>query len=127
MKRKLAQAAEAANLPKKEEILVMKKYLTLSVLLIPVILAGCSHPQPVAYYPPPPPPPPAYAQIAQQGFHDGFLAAQADMRNGRPPGAAKHPKFRTPPVPVPAWAEYRHGFREGYQRALHAVPPPPGL
>jgi hypothetical protein len=52
----------------------MKKLCAMAVLLLPFVLAGCSHPQPAPYYPPPPPPP-AYSQAAEQGHHDGIEAA----------------------------------------------------
>lgn len=93
--------------------------LILAVLAIPLLLAGCSHPQAVYY-----PPPPSYTAIAQQGFHDGYLAAQHDVARNLPPDAARHPRFRQPPVPPAAWNDYRHGFRDGYQRFLHQGPPP---
>jgi len=103
-----------------------KNLLAFSALLLPLVLAGCSHPQPVAYYPPPPPPP-AYSQIAQQGFHDGIEAARRDIAAGRAPDVDRHPRFRKPPVPPPAFEDYRHGFREGYQQVFrHGPGPGPG-
>ena len=100
----------------------MKKTLLLFALSVPIALAGCSHPT-VAYYQAPPPPA-AYNEIAQRGFHDGFDAARRDIASGRPPNLEAHPKFRNPPVPPPAFEDYRQGFREGYRRAMHDVPPP---
>ncbi len=86
------------------------------VLLLGFVLAGCSHP---AYYAaPPPPPPPAYSEVARGAFHDGFLAGQRDIRDGRAPNVDRHPKFRTPPVGPPFIEDYRQGFREGYNRAF---------
>ena len=104
----------------------MKKLLAVAALLLPVpfMLAGCAHPQPVAVYAPPPPA--EFDQIGQRGFHDGFEAAQRDVARGVPPSAERHPRFRNPPVPPPAWEDYRHGFREGYGAFLHQGPPPPG-
>ena len=104
----------------------MKKAFGLAIILLPFLLAGCSHPRPVAYYPPPPPP--AAGQVTQQGFRDGFEAARHDVAAGRPPVFDHHPRFRNPPVPPPAFAEYRQAFRDGYERFLHPVPssPPPG-
>jgi hypothetical protein len=105
----------------------MKKLLVFAALLLPLpfALAGCSHPQPVVYAPPPPPPP-DFNAAAQQGYHDGFDAAKRDIANNRPPNFEHHPRFRNPPVPPEAIPEYRHGFREGYNAALHNTPPPPG-
>jgi hypothetical protein len=100
----------------------MKKTLLLFALSVPIALAGCSHPT-GAYYQAPPPPG-AYDDIAQRGFHDGFEAARRDIANGRPPHLEAHPKFRNPPVPPPAFEDYRHGFREGYRSAMRNVPPP---
>jgi hypothetical protein len=96
--------------------LPLKRLLAASVLLIPFALAGCSHPQPVGYYPPPPPP--AWTEIARQGFHDGVEAGRRDFSSGRQPDVNLHPRFRRPPVPPPAWEDYRHGFREGYQQVF---------
>src|SRR5579875_2005494 len=88
-----------------------------------LLLAGCSHPQPL-YYAPPPPPVSASA-VWQQGWHDGFEAARHDVAAGRPPVFDHHPRFRNPPVPPPAIGEYRDAFRQGYERFLHPGPPPP--
>jgi hypothetical protein len=103
----------------------MKKLFPVAVLLLPLALAGCSHPQPAPYYPPPPP---AGAQVAQQGYHDGFEAAQRDISRGAPPDPARHPHFRNPPVPPPLIADYRHAFRNGYDQVYRQgpTPPPPG-
>lgn len=101
----------------------MKKTLLLCALAAPLALAGCSHPTYVATYQAPPPPP-AYNEIGQRGFSDGFNAARNDIAHGHPPNLEVHKRFRNPPVPGPAWEDYRQGFREGYHRAMHEVPPP---
>jgi hypothetical protein len=90
----------------------MKKWLALAALLLPLSLAGCSHPRPVYAEPPPPP---DYTEISRQGFHDGFAAARRDVDQGKPPSVERHPRFRNPPVPPVAFEDYRRGFREGYQ------------
>lgn len=96
---------------------------TWAAVILFVVLAGCGHP---AYYPPPPPPPPsAYAEVARHGFQDGIQAAQRDIRAGRPPDFARHPRFRNPPVPPPAFEDYRRGFRDGYAQVMRSVGPPP--
>jgi len=92
----------------------MRRFLGLAALLIPLTLAGCSHPRPVAYYPPPPPP--AWTEIARQGFQTGVEAARRDIAAGLPPDAQRHPRFRNPPVPPPAREDFRHGFGEGYRQ-----------
>ena len=98
----------------------MRKVAILTALLLPLVLAGCSHPQPVVYAPPPPP---AFGPVAQQGFHDGVEAAQRDMSKGLAPDAQRHPRFRNPPVGPPD--EYRRGFRAGYNQTFRGGPPPP--
>ena len=102
----------------------MRKLMALAVLSLPFALAECSHPQPVVYAPPPPPPP-AFTEIGQRGYHDGIEAARRDIAAGRAPNAEHHPRFRNPPVPPPAWEDYRHGFREGYRSMFRNGPPPP--
>jgi hypothetical protein len=106
----------------------MKKLFAVTTLLLPVALAGCSHPQPAPFYPPPPPP--AYSQAAEQGHHDGVEAAQRDISRGAPPDPGRHPRFRNPPVPPPLVEDYRHAFRSGYDEVYRhgptPPPPPPG-
>ena len=101
----------------------MKKWLALAALLLPISLAGCSHPQPVVVYNAPPPPS-EFTEAARQGYHDGFEAARRDIAQGRPPSVERHPRFRNPPVPAPAFEEYRNGFRAGYDQFIHHGPPP---
>jgi hypothetical protein len=103
----------------------MKKFLVLAAMLLPMpfLLAGCSHHTVV--YVQAPPPPPNFSAAAQQGYNDGVAAARRDIANNRPPDFEHHPSFRNPPVPPQAFEEYRHGFREGYNAALHSSPPPP--
>jgi len=98
----------------------MKRFLLLFALSAPVILAGCAHKTVVVYQAPPA----ELNEIAQRGFHDGFEAARRDIADGRPPRLEQHPRFRNPPVPPPAFEDYRHGFREGYNRAMRELPPP---
>jgi hypothetical protein len=95
----------------------MKKWLALTALLLPLSLAGCSHPHPV--YVEEPPPPPDYAEVARQGFRDGFAAARRDVDQGKSPDIERHPRFRNPPVPPAAFEDYRRGFRRGYETFLH--------
>jgi len=90
----------------------MKKWFALAALLLPLSLAGCSHPRPVYVEPPPPP---EFVEIARQGYHDGFAAARRDFEQGKLPDVERHPRFRNPPVPPDAFEDYRHGFRRGYE------------
>jgi hypothetical protein len=101
----------------------MKRVFVLATLLLPFAIAGCSHPQPAPFYPPPPPP--AYFHSAQQGYHDGFDAAQRDVAKGAPPNPGRHPRFRNPTVPPPRIEDYRHGFRNGYDQIYRHGPTPP--
>jgi hypothetical protein len=98
----------------------LRRSLVIAALLLPITLAGCAHPAP--YYPPPPG---VLSQIAQQGFRDGAAAARRDIATGLRPDAARHPRFRRPPVPPPTIADYRQGFRSGYEQMFRNEPPPP--
>lgn len=93
----------------------MKKCFALMALLLPLSLAGCSHPRPVYAEPPPPP---EFAEIAREGYHDGFAAARRDVEQGIQASVERHPRFRNPPVPPDAF-DYRHGFRRGYDAYIH--------
>jgi hypothetical protein len=97
----------------------MKKLLSVAFILLPLGLAGCAHRTVVVYDPPP-----AYSEAAQQGWHDGVRAAQHDIANGLRPDLARHPRFNQPPVPPPLWEDFRHGFRDGYQRVFAGGPGP---
>lgn len=96
----------------------MKKVVGAAVILLPLLLTGCSH-RVVVY-----PPPAAYSEAAQQGYRQGVHAAQNDMRSGLRPDVDRHPRFRNPPVPPPLRDDYRHGFREGYQAVYRGGPGP---
>lgn len=100
----------------------IRRFAALAVLSLPFALAGCNHPQPIAYAPPPPPPV-EFGPVAQQGFHDGIEAARRDIRSGFAPDVQRHSRFRNPPVGPPG--EYRRGFRAGYDSAFRGGPPPP--
>jgi hypothetical protein len=99
----------------------MKKWIALAALLLPISVAGCSHPQPVVVYAPPPP---ELTDAARQGYNTGVEAARRDIAHGLPPSVERHPRFRNPPVPPPLMDEYRHGFRAGYEQVIHHGPPP---
>jgi len=95
----------------------MKKAMSVALIALPLLLAGCAHREVEAY-----PPPPAYSEAAQQGYRDGVHAAQRDMREGLRPDVDRHPRFRNPPVPPPLRDDYRHAFHEGYDRVVHGGP-----
>ena len=92
----------------------LKMFTVMAVLFLPLAVAGCSHPQPVVYAPPPP----GLSAAAQRGYYDGSLAARNDIRKDLAPNVERHPKFRNPPAPPPAFEEYRHGFRAGYEQTF---------
>ena len=94
-----------------------KLFALAAALFVPLIVAGCSHPQPVVYAPPPP----GMSAAWQHGYYDGSLAARNDIRKGLPPDVQRHPKFRKPPA---AFEEYRHGFRAGYEQTFRGGPGP---
>ena len=72
-------------------------------------------------------PPAEFDEMTRHGFHDGVEAARRDIAAGRSPNAERHPRFRNPPVPPPAFEDYRHGFRDGYRGVFqHGGPPPAG-
>lgn len=101
----------------------MKKFkmiLALTALVLPLVAAGCSHPQPVVYAPPPP----GLGVAAQRGYYDGSLAARNDIRKGFAPDVMRHRKFDSPPVAPLAMEEYRHGFRAGYEQTFRGSPGP---
>jgi hypothetical protein len=102
--------------------MTLKKIAAISALAIPFALAGCTHTQTVVYTPPPPPA--ELSPAAQQGYHDGIDAARRDIARSLAPDVQRHPRFRNPPVPPPAFDEYRHGFRAGYDQTVRGGPPP---
>jgi hypothetical protein len=103
----------------------MKKWIALAALLLPISLAGCSHPQPVVVYAPPPPPP-EFTDAARQGYNTGIEAARRDIAHGLPPSVDRHPRFQNPPVPPPFFEDYRRGFRAGYDQVIRHGAPGPG-
>jgi hypothetical protein len=98
--------------------------IALAAMLLPIALSGCSHPRYYAYYPPPSAA--TYTSVAREGFHDGADAARRDISAGKRPDPDRHPRFRNPPVPPPAWEDYRHEFRDGYRQVFEngGAPPP---
>lgn len=91
----------------------MKKLLSIALIALPLVAAGCGDRRPVYYNPPP-----AYNEAAREGYSDGVRAARWDMRHGRRPDFDDHERFRNPPVPPGMREEYRHAFHEGYERAM---------
>ncbi|HZB87486.1 MAG TPA: hypothetical protein VE291_02405 [Terracidiphilus sp.] len=100
----------------------MRKLLAIAALALPIALAGCGHPRVVVYEPPPP----GFSGVAQRAYQDGFNAGRNDYAAGRAPDARRHGRFRNPPVPPPAFEDYRQGFRAGYRSAYRGGAPGPG-
>jgi hypothetical protein len=64
-------------------------------------------------------PPAEFREIQRQGFHDGVEGARHDFDNHRFPNVNNRDEFRHPHVPPSARADYREGFRRGYDVAMN--------
>jgi hypothetical protein len=62
-------------------------------------------------------PPKEFRDIQRQGYHDGIEGARKDYDNHRRPDVENRDEYRHPPVPESGRADYREGFRQGYERA----------
>src|ERR1700742_3546053 len=63
-------------------------------------------------------PPAEFREIQQKGFHDGIEGARKDYDNHRKPDVNNRDEYRHPHVPDSAKADYREGFRRGYETAM---------
>jgi hypothetical protein len=63
--------------------------------------------------------PSEYRDAQRMGFRDGIEAARSDFYNHRHNDADDHDRYRHPQVEREFISDYRHGFREGYSRAMH--------
>ena len=63
-------------------------------------------------------PPKEFRDIQRQGFHDGIEGARKDYDNHRRPDVNNRDEYRQPHVPDSAKADYREGFRRGYDAAM---------
>jgi hypothetical protein len=63
-------------------------------------------------------PPQEFRDIQRQGFHDGIEGARKDYDNHRRPDVNNRDEFRHPHVPDSAKADYRDGFRRGYEVSM---------
>jgi hypothetical protein len=63
-------------------------------------------------------PPQEFRDIQRQGFHDGIEGARKDFDNHRRADVNNRDEYRRPHVPDSAKADYREGFRRGYQVAM---------
>ena len=64
-------------------------------------------------------PPSEFHDTARQGFHDGIEAARFDMENQRGMDPHSSRMFRHPPVERNQRQDYRQGFIQGYNEAMH--------
>jgi hypothetical protein len=62
-------------------------------------------------------PPEEFRDIQRQGYHDGVEGARKDYDNHRRPDVNNRDEYRHPHVPESARADYREGFRRGYDTA----------
>jgi hypothetical protein len=62
-------------------------------------------------------PPQEFREIQQRGYHDGIEGARKDYDNHRRPDVNNRDEYRHPHVPESARADYREGFRRGYETA----------
>jgi hypothetical protein len=62
-------------------------------------------------------PPQQFRDIQRQGYHDGIEGARKDYDNHRRPDVNNRDEYRHPHVPESARADYREGFRRGYDTA----------
>lgn len=63
-------------------------------------------------------PPQEFRDIQRQGFHDGVEGARKDYDNHRRADVNNRDEYRHPHVSDSAKADYREGFRRGYQVAM---------
>jgi hypothetical protein len=63
-------------------------------------------------------PPQEFRDIQRQGFHDGIEGARKDYDNHRRSDVNNRDEYRHPHVPESARADYREGFRRGYETAM---------
>jgi hypothetical protein len=64
--------------------------------------------------------PPEFRAAQQRGFHDGIEGAKKDFENHRQPNVMNRDEYRNPHfISPPDRADYRMGFRRGYEIAVH--------
>jgi len=63
-------------------------------------------------------PPQEFRDVQRQGFHDGIGAARHDFESHHRKDIEDHGDYRHPHVAHELRADYREGFRQGYERAM---------
>jgi hypothetical protein len=103
---------------------MMRNRLAVPVLALTLVTPGLVFAQPFAA---PAPafqqsawdtPPAEFREIQRQGYHDGIEGARKDFDNKRRPDVNNRDEYRHPHVAPSAVADYREGFRRGYQVAV---------
>ena len=64
-------------------------------------------------------PPSEFRDVQRQGFHDGIEGARKDFDNHRQPNVENRDEYKHPHVSRDVRADYRDGFRRGYEVAMH--------
>jgi hypothetical protein len=62
--------------------------------------------------------PTEFREIQRKGFQDGIKNARKDFDQDRWPDVYNCGAYRHPHMSRSAWADYRDGFRRGYERAV---------
>jgi hypothetical protein len=62
-------------------------------------------------------PPAEFREVQRQGYHDGLEGARKDYDNHRRPDVNNRDEYRHPHVAPSLQADYREGFRRGYETA----------
>jgi hypothetical protein len=110
------------------------KTKALAVSALALFLASTTGVMVAQYYRPPPPPtryaqepgwdqvPPEFREAQQRGFQDGIEGARKDFKNHRPPNVMNRDEYRNPHfISPPDRADYRMGFRRGYDIAVRHI------
>jgi hypothetical protein len=106
------------------------KIRALTVAALALFMASTTGVMVAQYYGPPPAryaQEPGWDQVPQEfraaqqrGFRDGIEGARKDFQNHRPPNVNNRDEFRNPHfISPPDRADYRMGFRRGYDVAVH--------
>ncbi len=64
-------------------------------------------------------PPPEFKEVQRQGFHAGVESAVKDYDHHRYPDYNRPREYRHPHVNEAYRADFRQGFRRGYNDAMH--------
>lgn len=63
-------------------------------------------------------PPKEFRDVQRKGFHDGVEAARKDFSHHHHIDVDDHGDYKNPHVSRELRADYRDGFRQGYERAM---------